>query len=185
MVRNAFAVLMCSRGTPMFLAGDEFCNTQFGNNNPYCQDNEISWLDWERKRQYKETFEFFKFMIGFRKEHPIIRKKLRPCQYGFPDVSFHGEQPYSENYNWDSRVIGVMFAGRKGNGREDIVYIAINAYWEPRRLTLPKVPVGYNWKIAADTYEEMFYRPGKLCINGELELKPRSVIVLYADSFYY
>ena len=185
MIRNACAVLMCSRGTPMFLAGDEFCNTQFGNNNPYCQDNEISWLDWERKEKYKDIFEFFKFMIAFRKEHPVIRKKLRPCQYGFPDVSFHGEQPFVERFDWEARVIGVMFAGRNSNSREDIVYIAVNAFWEPRRLTLPKVPVSYSWKIAADTYEGRFYRPGKLCITGEIELQPRSVMVLYAESFYY
>lgn len=77
MIRNACAVLMCSRGTPMFLAGDEFGNTQFGNNNSYCQDNEVSWLDWKSLEKNRELFEFFKFMIHFRKKHTVIRKKLR------------------------------------------------------------------------------------------------------------
>ena len=77
MIRNACAVLMCSRGTPMFLAGDEFGNTQFGNNNSYCQDNEVSWLDWSLLEKNRELFEFFKFMIEYRHEHTIIRKNIR------------------------------------------------------------------------------------------------------------
>lgn len=76
MIRNACAILMCSRGTPMFFSGDEFGNTKFGNNNSYCQDNEISWIDWSLLKKNKELFEFFKFMIAYRKKHPVIRKKL-------------------------------------------------------------------------------------------------------------
>ena len=72
MIRNACAVLMCSRGTPMFLSGDEFGNTKFGNNNSYCQDNITSWLDWRMLEKNKDLFEFFKFMIAFRKQHPVI-----------------------------------------------------------------------------------------------------------------
>lgn len=77
MIRNACAVLMCSRGTPMFLAGDEFGNTQYGNNNSYCQDNEISWLDWNLLKKNHDLFEFFQFMIHYRMSHPIIRKNSR------------------------------------------------------------------------------------------------------------
>ncbi len=181
MIRNACAVLMCSRGTPMFLAGDEFCNTQFGNNNPYCQDNEISWLDWTRKEQYQDIFEFFKFMIAFRKEHPVLRKPLKRCKYGYPDVSFHSEQPYADNYNWDSRVVGVMFAGCKGEQDPDIVYITINAFWEPRTVNLPKLPLGFCWNIAVNTYEEKCYSPGQLFTGGEIEMEPRSVAIFYAS----
>lgn len=182
MIFNACAVLMCSRGTPMFLAGDEFCNTQFGNNNPYCQDNEISWLDWSRLDRYRDVFEFFKFMIAFRKEHPVIRKKLKPCQYGFSDVSFHGEHTFDDNYDWESRVVGVMFAGHRDDGREDIVYIAINAFWESRTVSLPKIPVGYCWKLAVNTYHEQYYSPGTLYHSAEIELGPRSVVVLYGEA---
>lgn len=181
MIRNACAVLMCSRGTPMFLAGDEFCNTQFGNNNPYCQDNEISWLDWSRRETYDDIFQFFKYMIAFRKEHPAIRKQLKPSMYGLPDMSFHSEQPYADDYNWDSRVVGVMFAGRTDEGKEDIVYIAINAFWEPRWVTLPKLPVGYYWKMAVNTYEESFYPSGQDFPYEGLETGPRSVAVFYAE----
>ncbi|MDE6916334.1 MAG: glycogen debranching enzyme, partial [Lachnospiraceae bacterium] len=87
--KNAFAILMCSRGSAMFLAGDEFCNTQFGNNNAYCQDNIISWLDWNRKEEYNEMFEFCKFMISLRRKHPILSGRSGASGCGFPEVSIH------------------------------------------------------------------------------------------------
>ena len=91
MIRNACAVLMCSRGTPMFLAGDEFGNTQFGNNNSYCQDNEVSWLDWSLLEKNRELFEFFKFMIHFRKKHTVIRKKLPDAVCGLGSLNTRNE----------------------------------------------------------------------------------------------
>ena len=88
MIRNACAVLMCSRGIPMFLAGDEFGNTQFGNNNPYCHDDEVSWLDWGLLEKNQDIFRFFKFMIHFRKEHPVLRSNISDGFGGLPDISF-------------------------------------------------------------------------------------------------
>lgn len=113
MVKNACAVLLCSRGTPMFFAGDEFGNTQFGNNNAYCQDNEISWLDWSLAEKNRELLEFFRFMIWFRRRHRVIRGDTKKCTAGFPCVSLHGIRPWAEGYGWDTRMIGVMYAGRK------------------------------------------------------------------------
>ena len=182
MIRNAAAVLMCSRGTPMFFAGDEFCNTQFGNNNAYCQDNEISWLDWNLKEKNKEIFEFFKFMIAFRKEHEIIRKHLKPSAYGFPDISFHSERPNVVNYNYDTRMVAVMFAGRKENGIEDIVYIAINSFWEPVNVQLPALPMGYFWKLAVDTGDNVYGFNVDEQIDGQWLMEPRSVVIMYAKS---
>lgn len=89
MIRNACAILMCSRGTPMFFSGDEFGNTKFGNNNSYCQDNEISWIDWSLLKKNKELFEFFKFMIAYRKKHPVIRKKLDNAVCGMEGMHAH------------------------------------------------------------------------------------------------
>lgn len=89
MIRNACAVLMCSRGTPMFLAGDEFGNTKFGNNNSYCQDNITSWLDWRMLEKNKDLFEFFKFMIAFRKKHPVIHKQLPTSVCGWDPIHTH------------------------------------------------------------------------------------------------
>lgn len=185
MIRNAAAVLMCSRGTPMFFAGDEFGNTQFGNNNPYCQDNEISWLDWSLKEKNSEIFDFFKFMIAFRKKHEIIRKSLRSSSYGFPDISFHTDRRNVSNYNFDTRMVAVMFAGKNANGQEDIVYIAVNAYWESVTVQLPELPMGYYWKLAVDTGDNVYGFDIKQRIDNEWIMEPRSVVIMYAMTVVY
>ena len=95
LIKNAFAALLCSRGPAMFFAGDEFCNTQFGNNNAYCQDNIISWLDWSRLEEFKEIHDFVRHMIQFRKEHPILRKMTKPSSCQFPEISVHNGTPVS------------------------------------------------------------------------------------------
>lgn len=151
MIRNACTLLLVSRGTPMFLAGDEFGNTQFGNNNPYCQDNEISWLDWGLLEKNHKLFEFFKFMIKFRKEHPVLRKNLSDGIFGFPDISFHGTTPWSLGYQEYDRYIGVMFAGQKPKHRPEVIYIAANSYWEEVEIALPSAPANYQWKCAVNT----------------------------------
>ncbi len=140
--KNAFAILMCSRGAAMFLAGDEFCNTQFGNNNAYCQDNIVSWLDWTRKEEYSEMFAFCKFMINLRKNHPILRGRSGPSGCGFPEVSIHNKTAWNSSCGPDTRTIGIMFAGRTaGNREDDIIYIGVNAFWEKEEVQLPKLPV--------------------------------------------
>ncbi|MCL2057100.1 MAG: alpha-amylase family glycosyl hydrolase, partial [Oscillospiraceae bacterium] len=154
LIKNACAVLMCSRGTPMFLMGDEFCNTQFGNNNPYCQDNETSWLDWGLLNKHGDVFEFFKHMIAFRKAHDVIRKQTPPCSCGFPDMSFHGAEPFKPDYSYESRLVGAMFAGRDSTGRDDIVMVIINAHWEQRWVVPPALPGHMCWRVAADTGAE-------------------------------
>ena len=95
----------------MFLAGDEFCNTQFGNNNAYCQDNEISWLDWSLLEKNREIYEFFRYMIAFRKKHSAISGECSPSGFGFPMVSVHTNQPWDNNVTQESKFLGVMFAG--------------------------------------------------------------------------
>ena len=110
MIKNAFATLMCSQGPALFLAGDEFCNTQFGNNNAYCQDNIISWLDWTRKEKHKDVFEFFKYMIAFRKRFHIITDSRGKATCSYPPVSIHSNVAWSAKYYDDTRMIGVMYA---------------------------------------------------------------------------
>lgn len=183
LIRNACAVLMCSKGTPMFLAGDEFCNTQNGNNNPYCQDNEISWLDWTFLEKNKDIFKFFKYMISFRKEHPVIRKTMQPAACGFPDVSIHGVECWNQAFMWDTLYVGVMFAGRnKENTKDDIIYIGVNAYWEEQNISLPELPEGLEWKMAVNTwYEANPVINGVEIQDNQWAMGPRSVIVLYAE----
>ncbi len=183
LIRNACAVLMTSRGTPMFLAGDEFCNTQFGNNNPYCQDNMISWLDWSRLEAYQEIYEFFRYMIEFRKRHPVIRKKMAVSSTGYPEISLHSAEPWRDDYQWDTHVIGVMYAGKSADEtEEDIVYLAINAHWEPQTLALPKLPMDMYWNVSVDTWlESGFVGVPKTVLDGEIHLHPRSVQILTAE----
>ncbi len=181
MVRNAFALLMCSRGTPMFLAGDEFCNTQFGNNNAYCQDNLTSWLDWNRLEEHRDIFEFFKFMIAFRKAHRALRANMSDGACGYPDVSFHGVTPNCERFESYDRYIGVMFAGKASREKPDVVYVASNAYWEPLAVELPGLPAPLRWEIAVDTWESGGAGQGVRAVHGgRIEVQPRSVVVLTA-----
>ncbi len=176
MMRNAFTTLMCSRGTPMFLAGDEFCNTQFGNNNPYCQDNEISWLDWGRLKKNKDQFNFFKKAIAFRKAHPVLRVHLGQCGFGFPETSFHGVTPWRDYFEPFDHYLGVMFAGKTSEGRDDVVYVAINSYWEDLWIELPRLPEGHLWKVALDTWDEPM-KEGTIVGDGFL-CKARSAVTL-------
>lgn len=179
LVKNAAAVLMMSRGTPMFLAGDEFCNTQFGNNNAYCQDNEISWLDWNLLEKNRHVFEFFKYVIQFRKDHKVIRKNAGTCSLGFPEIQvFRGED--------HCKILRVIYAGRnKDNTGDDIVCLAINVYWEDQEFSLPWLPAGMSWYVALDTGER--YIPGcipqdqeelPLVQNGRITMCSRSVCIL-------
>lgn len=152
MVKNAFAVLMCSRGTPMFLSGDEFCDTRFGNNNPYCQDNPTSWLNWNLLETHRDMFAFCKYMIHFRHHHPAIRKNLEQCHCGFPPISQHGITPWDDDFTQDSKVVCTMFAGHDTEQDvEDIVYLAVNPYWESILIHLPKLPKPLQWYLAVDT----------------------------------
>lgn len=152
MRKNAFGILMCSRGSAMFLAGDEFCNTQFGNNNAYCQDNVISWLDWTRKDKYQEMFDFCKFMIQFRKDHPILRGRTEANSLGLPEISVHNSQPWNGVCEYHTKVIGIMYAGRNAEDtKDDIIFVALNTFWEIQYITLPDLPEGYHWRIVINT----------------------------------
>ncbi|MCI9435679.1 MAG: glycogen debranching enzyme [Lachnospiraceae bacterium] len=187
MVKNAFVTLMCSRGPAMFYAGDEFCNTQFGNNNAYCQDNIISWLDWSRQEEYEEIHDFFRYMIAFRKKHTVLRKPMKMVECGFPDISIHNDYPWNARINYTSRLIGIMYAGRnEEDTADDIVFYGMNAYWKPLEIQLPSLPEHLRWRVCVNTFVE--YADGK-DIEGEtdfqygsrLKVPPRTAVVLVAE----
>lgn len=186
MMKNAFAVLLCSRGTPMFLSGDEFCDTRHGNNNPYCLDNETSWLDWSLLDKNQEMFNFVKYMIRFRKRHPAIRKDIGLSHCGFPHISQHGITPWDDNFTTESKVVCTMFAGHnKLISRDDIVYLAVNPYWESTRITLPELPFGLMWQLAVDTADytngQFTYEMNEMrMVGSEYLLGARSVVILVA-----
>lgn len=183
MIKNACATLMCSRGTPMFLAGDEFGNTQWGNNNAYCQDNETSWLDWSMLEKNDDILAFFKYMIAFRKKHSVIRRTLSPSGTGYPDISIHNGWSGNSETRTDTGTIGVFYAGYDRDERkEDLVYIAIHAHWQTRVIQLPKLPAHYTWGVVVNTgTEETFYNELYMPeISGDFLMKERSVAVFVA-----
>jgi len=189
MIRNACAVLLCSRGTPMFLAGDEFGNTKFGNNNSYCQDNEISWLDWSLLEKNRDLFEFFKFMIAYRKEHLVIRKKLPDAVCGMDSLHTHNINAEDMTIPRDARTFTVSFAGYdKEKGRDDLVCICVNTYWEDVTITLPDLHKRGAWYLSVNTYGDgqgrYFYPQGQETrITGEFIMRPRTVCIFTGRSY--
>lgn len=189
MIRNACAVLLCSRGTPMFLAGDEFGNTKFGNNNSYCQDNEVSWLDWSLLDKNKDLFEFFKFMIAYRKEHLVIRKKLPDAVCGMDPLHTHNTNAEDVTIPRDARTFTVSFAGYdKEKGRDDLVCICVNTYWEDVTVTLPDLRKRGAWYLSVNTYGDgqgrYFYPQGQETrITGDFIMRPRTVCIFTGRSY--
>ena len=186
LMKNACAVLLCSRGTPMFLSGDEFADTRYGNNNPYCQDNLISWLDWSLLKKNKDLFDFFQYMIQFRKDHPVIRKDLEPSYLGVPAMSTHGLTPDETNFSGDSHVVCVRFAGyNEATQEEDLVYLAVNSGWFPVTLTLPELPEKYKWHVAVNTGDpkcQFFHKNSMPTVESKIFLGERSVIIFVATT---
>ncbi|MDO4333327.1 MAG: alpha-amylase family glycosyl hydrolase [Eubacteriales bacterium] len=189
MIRNACAILMCSRGTPMFLAGDEFGNTQFGNNNSYCQDNETSWLDWNLLNKNRELFQFFQFMIDYRHKHPVIRKKLPDAVCGMEPLHTHNTDAKDMTIPRDARTLSVSFAGyNKDTGKDDLVYVSVNTHWQDVTITLPGLNHRGAWYLSVNTWGDgqgrYFYHEGEeVRIDHEFIMRPRSVAVFTGREF--
>ncbi len=156
-LKNAFAMLLLSQGPPMFMAGDEFMNSQNGNNNPYCQDNETTWLNWKMNRRSAELFGFVKELIRLRKEHPVLRMEkeaslmdVKSC--GCPDISYHSENAWYPQMDTHIRHMGIMLCGLyAGEGKDNSFYIAFNMHWEEHRFALPKLKGDIDWEYCMDT----------------------------------
>nr|WP_294678231.1 alpha-amylase family glycosyl hydrolase [uncultured Blautia sp.] len=183
MIRNACAVLMASRGTPMFLAGDEFGNTKRGNNNTYCQDNETSWINWSLLDKNRDLFEFFKFMIRFRKAHPVISRRLPNAVCGMETIHTHNIDARETDIPHDAHTFSVSFAGYdKEKGTDDLIYVSVNAFWEDVTITLPSLNRPGAWYLSVNTFGDgnvkYFYNPGEeIRIEHEFTLRPRSVAI--------
>ena len=174
MVKNALAVLLLSHGVPMLLSGDEFGNSQGGNNNAYCQDNEISWLDWGDLEKNHDLFEFAKGLIALRKKCECLRSPdsqgTPHTKDGFPLVSYHGVQPWNADFSGGSRMLGVMFSGD-----DEHIYVGLNMYWEAQTFELPSLPQDRVWRAHGST-------DGKLeksaQVGGKVEIGPRTIVIL-------
>ncbi len=177
MQKNAFAVLLCSRGAAMFLSGDEFGNSQQGNNNAYCHDDEISWLDWDDYKRNKDLFNFVKKMIAFRKKHPVVRRRLPKSKCGLPGYSAHNRTPWDANFTYETREVGILFTGYDEKKKDDdIVFLCMNMHWDEREFVLPKIPGNYTWVLEIGTSEEITFTKVKSTVN----MIGRSVAVLIA-----
>ncbi|HEX3075440.1 MAG TPA: alpha-amylase [Lachnospiraceae bacterium] len=159
-IRNALLMLFLSQGTPMILAGDEFGNSQDGNNNAYCQDNTISWLNWNQLKTNDDIFTFMKELIELRKQHGILHqatecKIMDYLSCGCPDMSFHGTKAWYPDFSNYSRVFSAMLCGKYAklkNGSDDhYFYIAFNMHWEKHEFDLPQLPSNQSWKVLIDT----------------------------------
>lgn len=184
-MRNALCMLIFSQGTPLIYMGDEFGNSQDGNNNPYCQDNKTGWLDWRNKEQNKELFEYVKQLIALRKKHPILHKstEMRLMDYiscGYPDLSYHSTQAWKPDMSNVSRHIGILYCGKYAKtdeGKDDIFfYVAMNMHWETHEFALPKLPKGEEWRLLTDTEEWDICEEGTPIDNQQYGMvNPRSI----------
>lgn len=156
-MKNAMAFLFLAQGTPFIFSGDEMANTRYGNNNVYCQDNETGWVKWKNTQFSNEILNFTRFMITTRKTYPVLHMK-KECQIldykscGYPDLSYHGTEPWRPDTSYISRMAGIMLCGRYvPEKEEDSLYIAYNMHWEPHKLALPNLPKGLKWVNVMDT----------------------------------
>lgn len=192
LLRNAYLLLFLSQGTPLIMAGDEFGNSQEGNNNAYCQDNEISWLNWNLAEENSDLLEFVKAVIGFRKTHPMFHmpKEPRIMDYlscGQPDVSYHGEKAWCPEFENFRRQLGILYCGKYGilpdGSCDDTFFVAYNMHWEPHEFSLPKLPKGQFWHVAVNTDAKEkggFYPKGKEIFLEKQKLymvTPRTIMV--------
>ena len=198
MVKNALLVTVFSQGTPMILGGDELLNSQKGNNNAYCQDNETSWINWNTNAANTEISEFLKKLIKIRNEHPILRMneefKIRDyVSCGYPDLSYHGTKAWFPDFSNYSRTLGVLLCGEyavankfgsrnginsclKANKKDDYFYMAFNMHWEPHQFDLPKLPEGMEWELIVDTHSEKNYE-GKIIDGISFNVRERTIAV--------
>ena len=181
--RNAFFLLLLAQGTPCILAGDEFGNTQKGNNNVYCQDNPVGWLDWSGLEKHPELHEFVKELIAFRKKHPVFwpEKEMTGMTYskkGVPDVSYHGENAWRVPLEVSSRQLGVYYSGtdRTGEGDEDC-FVAYNMHWLEHTFALPALPRGKKWYRIASTQEGILDKAEPLDDQKFAEVKERTIMI--------
>lgn len=183
-MKNAFLLMLLSQGTPMLLAGDEFGNSQDGNNNPYCQDNEITWLDWKATRRNAKLLEFVKETIAFRKRHKILHMPtellvMDSLSCGYPDVSYHGNRAWYGAFENVNRQIGVMYCGEYA-GEDCFLYVAYNLHWIAHEFALPNLQEDLQWRIAIHT-EDGVYREGEepeLAGQKMFTVPARTIVVL-------
>ncbi len=179
--RNFLALLFISQGVPMLLGGDELGRTQRGNNNAWCQDNDISWVDWSLLEKNAEAFRFTSRLVRFRKAHPSLRRRTFFEDEAKPPVAWHGLKLGQPDWRGESRVLGMFLRASQG---DEAIYLFANAHWEPQRFELPALRAPRRWRLFVDTSLE----PGADAVEPGSEVLlpsaktyvagPRSVVIL-------
>lgn len=178
LMKNALAMLFTAQGTPLLFMGDEWGRSSGGNNNPWCQDNEVTWQQWNLKKSEKQLLAFTGKLIALRRSHGVMhqREPLRLMDYlscGYPDLSYHGKEAWRTNMDYQVRHIGVMLCGKYcvTDGKEDnCLYMAYNMHWEPHEFALPKLFKDRRWKLLLRTDD-----PKETEENAEETVLPDSV----------
>lgn len=180
-MKNALSMLFTAQGTPLLYAGDEFGNSQNGNNNCYCQDNETGWVDWREFSRNQELYTYVRDLIAFRKRHSILHLQenlttLDRYGYGYPDLSYHGEEAWKVQMEHYSRHIGSMYCGQNDEGEGDYIYIACNMHWNSHRFALPSI-ANHKWvSVLGTAVNSVVFDEDK---NMEyIDIAPRSVTIL-------
>ena len=151
-IRNAYSLLMLGAGTPLIFMGDEFGNSQKGNNNPYCIDSQVTWLDWKDEGRNAEITDFLRKLAELRRSRPVFHsaKELYMTDTygtGFPEISYHSDTAWRVSAEYYSKSFGIMFCEKDGK----LFYAAVNMNWESTKLALPRPPKGFDWKMIVST----------------------------------
>ncbi|MBO4910559.1 MAG: hypothetical protein J5476_14900 [Lachnospiraceae bacterium] len=160
-IKNAYSLLMLGAGTPLIFMGDEFGNSQMGNNNPYCIDSPVTWLDWKDLKKNSELSDYLKDLVKLRKDHKILRSgrelyMIDTENCGYPEMSYHSDTAYRVSCEYYSRSFGIMYCEDKG---ESLMYAAVNMGWENKKLALPRPQKGFDWRITYSTDPESLCKP--------------------------
>jgi isoamylase len=190
-IKNAFCILLLSRGVPMILMGDELGRTQNGNNNAYCHDDPENWMDWALLEPYSELFRFASKMIRFRTEHTVLQGSSYFRQEdwagsGKPDIGFHGTMMFAADFSEYSRCLAFLICGAHSEPQDVDIYVAMNMHWEPLLFELPTNNASEQWKVVintsmlapADFVDEADAVP---LIANEITVGARSIMVLVAS----
>jgi glycogen operon protein len=188
-IKNFLCLLFLSQGTPWMAEGDERFNTRDGNNNPWCQDNPMGWVTWNTDEDAQAILAFARAISRFRREHPVFRMR-RPFRFqdykglGFPDISFHGTEAWKPDLGGYSHSLGIMFCENyaRPSDRLELLYLAVNTYWEKVSLGLPRLPAGYQWGRVTDTSLASAFPDFRQLLGDQrsVAVRPRSIQILQA-----